>query len=254
MAVCSTFSTFGAMLILNNSTVSGNTANYGGGIYNYGSTLTLTNSTISGNKSSYNGGGILIQSETDPDFSSSVPQVAQVDLTFCTIYGNIAHNSGGIAIEDDAFYAKSGNSKPIKQISQLTIRNSIVVSDPAHLAPDISGILTSYGYNLFQNNSGATIHLATSKQESRDKFLSPNDLTKLFADPAKNLALAPDSPAIDQIPLAACHITVTVPIAYNDSGTPTVQQQYTFATDQRGKKRPDDSEDLCDIGAYEASY
>jgi hypothetical protein len=57
--------------------------------------------------------------------------------------------------------------------------------------------------------------------------------------PTKTLALAPDSPAVDQIPLDDCQIN-------------------GITTDQRGMNRPDpdDSNEtsnkpLCDIGAYE---
>src|SRR5205085_4365989 len=103
-----------------------------------------------------------------------------------------------------------------------------VASDPAHPGPDISGLLTSSGYNLFQDNSGATFDPATSNLHSTDKMLSAYDLTKLFASPAglrdnggptKTYALGPGSPAIDKIPLAACLIN-------------------GITTDQRGIKRP----------------
>jgi hypothetical protein len=238
-------------ITLNNSTVSGNTATggAGGGIFNIsdssnGSTLTLTNSTISDNTAtgSY-GGGIFIQNY---DVNSSV----HVDLTFSTIYDNTAHGGGNIAIENI-----NSNGKAVKQVSHVKISNCIVVSKPAHPGPDISGTLISYGYNLFQNNSGATFDPATRIQHGIDKMLSVNDLTRLFADPVrlqnnggptKTLALAPDSPAVDQIPLAACHITVPI---YNLAGTPIAQDAIT--TDQRGVKRPDRDEDRCDIGAYE---
>ncbi|HYU73940.1 MAG TPA: choice-of-anchor Q domain-containing protein, partial [Ktedonobacteraceae bacterium] len=59
-------------------------------------------------------------------------------------------------------------------------------------------------------------------------------------------ALAPSSPALDQIPLDACHITVPI---RDSSGVPIAQ--YTITTDQRGIKRPDNGKDKCDIGAYE---
>jgi hypothetical protein len=51
----------------------------------------------------------------------------------------------------------------------------------------------------------------------------------------KILGLLPGSPAIDQIPLDACHIN-------------------GINTDQRGMKRPDGNEKTCDIGAFESSY
>jgi len=233
-------------LTLTNSTVSGNTSNGsggggsgGGGIYNFG-TLTLTNSTVLGNTSK-SGGGIEIASQM-PVFQS---EAAQAELTFSTVYGNTAPVGADIAIKDDS----------TQQISLVTISKSIVTGDSAHRGPDIAGTLTSYGYNLFQDNSGATFVPATSTQHDTDKTLSVNDLTTLFASPVglrynggptKTLALAPDSPAVDQIQLDACHINV---YTRNDLGTPI--DQYTITTDQRGMKRPDGNEQFCDIGAYE---
>jgi hypothetical protein len=207
----------------------------GGGITNNG-TLTLTNSTISGNTSDGDGGGI---------YNSSIQEAATI--TFCTIFGNTAQNGGGILLE----YAPN-----VDKFSQVVMRNSIVALNHAGTSPDISGMLTSYGHNLFQDNSGATFDLATRTQHGKDKTLSVNDLSTLFADPAglrdnggptRTYALAPGSPALDQIPLDACHITVPIK---NLSGTPIAQ--YAITTDQRGMKRPDDDESACDIGAYES--
>ena len=228
----------GGTATLSNSTVSGNTSTNGGGIYNYDGTATLSNSTVSGNASTNgNGGGIFIQSSVD---ASGEVSIAQVDLTFSTIYDNTAHSGGDIAIED-ATTDSNGNLTAIKQRSQVKISNSIVAGDPAHPGPDIVGMLTSYGYNLFQGNSGVTFDPTTRMQHGTDKTLSVNDLTKLFADPVglrdnggptKTYALAPGSLALDQIPLDACHVN-------------------SITTDQRNMKRPDDHENACDIGAYE---
>jgi hypothetical protein len=160
-----------------------------------------------------------------------------------------------IAIVDFVNSPNGNLRKTIKQISKVKISNSIVAGDIAHSSTEINGMLISYGYNLFQNTSGATFDSATSIQHGTDKTLSVNDLTRLFAapvglqdngGPTKTLALAPDSPAIDQIPLAACHVTVPIK---NYLGTPIAR--YTITTDQRGMQRPDDDESACDIGAYE---
>jgi hypothetical protein len=264
-------------LVLNKSTVSGNTAsggsvgdadianNYlasgGGGIFNTGDdagdqyrygTITLMNSTISNNTAASSGGGILDAG-------------GQTNIIFCTFYGNAAASGGGIATGNgiDISHFASVPSKPVP--SRVQIRTSIVADDHAPSSPDISGRLTSYGYNLFQANSGATFDPATSTQHSTDKILSVNDLTRVFADPVtlrdnkgttKTLALAPDSPAVDQIPLAACHIKVTIslPVISEGSNPPTVTPTpiiITIITDQRGMKRPDGNEHFCDIGAYE---
>ncbi len=231
-------------LILNNSTISDNTASSGngGGVSNLpGGMLILTNSTISGNTASSYGGGIFIQSQASSNGQSSI---AQTDLTFSTIYSNMASVGADIAVEDVDFT----NGQPIKQVSQVKISNSIVAGDPVR--PDISGTLISSGYNLFQDNSGAAFDPATRTQHSTDRTVSVNDLSKLFADPARlrnnggptmTYALGPGSPAIDAIPLQYCQVQGIL------------NKQSRIYTDQRGMKRPDENEQFCDIGAYEAS-
>jgi hypothetical protein len=214
----------------------------GGGIRNYG-ILTLNSSTVSGN-TGRDGGGISIHN-SEQDYG------AGVTINFSTIYSNIAISGDDLSIKDTDL-----NGKVIKQISQVTIRNSIVVGDPAHLGPDMVGRLISDGHNLFQSNSGATFDPFSKRQHNTDKLLSTDELAMVFATPVglrdngghtKTLALAPDSPVVDQIPLAVCH--VNVPVTVDASGDPIVQS--TITTDQRGVKRPDHSEDKCDIGAYE---
>src|SRR6266567_4433579 len=223
-------------LTLTNSTVSGNTVTHGvgGGIYNEG-TLTLSNSTVSGNSASGpNGiGGIKIASS---DCQTCSP--AQADLIFSTIYGNRGSGGADMVIKDESS----------TQRSQVKISNSIVAGDSTHWEADIAGMLTSHGYNLFQDNSGATFDPATSDLHGTDKTLSVNDLPSLFASPGGlrgnggqtwTYALGANSPAIDQVPLRYCQVKDI----FND--------QSRMYTDQRGVKRPDGNENACDIGAYE---
>src|SRR5260370_24613203 len=107
-----------------------------GYILNLG-TLTLTNSTVSGNTGD-RGGGITAS------FSPRGPH--KVTITFSTITGNTA--SVGADIEIEAL----GSS----QHSNVTISISIVAGDHAYARPDISVMLISYGYNVFQDNSEAS--------------------------------------------------------------------------------------------------
>ena len=223
-------------LTLTNSTVSDNIALFdgGGGIDNLG-TLTLTNSTVSGNSASGpNGiGGIKIASSNCQTCSP-----AQANLIFSTIYGNRGSGGADIVIKDESS----------TQRSQVKISNSIVVGDSAHWGADIAGMLTSHGYNLFQDNSGATFDPATSDLHGTDKILSVNDLPSLFASPVGlrgnggqtwTFALGANSPAIDQVPLRYCQVK------------DIFNNQSHMYTDQRGVKRPDGNENACDIGAYE---
>ena len=70
----------GALLTVNNSTVSGNTAPFGGGIYNAGG-LTIVNSTLSGNTATSEGAGTY--------------NASTLTITNSTFSGNAAAGSGG---------------------------------------------------------------------------------------------------------------------------------------------------------------
>jgi hypothetical protein len=213
--------------MLTNSTVSANTAGYGGGInngsvdanqasadqLNRGGPITLTNSTISDNTANVEGGGILANGDS------------QANITFCTIYGNAATGEGG----GIAIVAYNPN-----QSSQVEMRNTLVAGNHAPTSPDIVGALTSDGYNLTQHVSGAIF--IPSKQHFTDVSVDPH--ADLRIDPALSgkltqiHALLSGSLAIDRIPLDACLVN-------------------SISTDQRSVKRPDGQEQSCDIGAYE---
>ena len=229
---CSNFSNYSSVLTLSNSTVSGNiaTGGDGGGIFNFDNVLTLTNSTISDNKASSDGGGIAISEDTT--FNVPPPSVM---LLYCTVYGNAADVGGGIW---------AGNL----QHGHMTMGASIVAGNSAHNGPDIVGPLTTLGYNLVGDRSGATV-LGSPKVQSTDVLGVSS--TDLWIDPmlrdnggsAKphtwTHALLPGSPAIDAIPLQYCQVKGIL------------NSRSRMYTDQRGMKRPDGNEQFCDIGAYE---
>jgi hypothetical protein len=77
------FNDSGATMTVLNSTVSGNTANIGAGIFNQ-ATLTVLNSTLSGNRPSHLGGGIFNSDQ------------GTVTLVNSTLSGNTAEQGGGI--------------------------------------------------------------------------------------------------------------------------------------------------------------
>ncbi len=212
-------------LTLSNSTVSDNTAfSTGGGIYNNGGMLTLNNSTVSDNTATeYAGGGIAIL-----EYTSDGQHPPLVMLLYCTVYGNTANVGGGIW----AGNLKQGN---------VTMGASIVAGNNAHTGPDIVGPLTTLGYNLVGDRSGATF-LGSPKQQSTDVLRIP--LTKLGINPllrdngglarphTQTHALLPGSPAIGLIPPDAC-------------------MMFGVFNDQRGVRRPQGRG--CDSGAYEYS-
>jgi uncharacterized repeat protein (TIGR01451 family) len=123
-------------LTLTNSTISGNSSdNGGGGIVNRGGTLNVINSTISSNSTTTNGGGIHNSA------------TATANLTNSTIAGNFAVSDSGGGI------AGGG----IRNDGTLNSRNSIIGGNTANFADDVSGTLTSQGYNLIGNTEDTAI-------------------------------------------------------------------------------------------------
>src|SRR6266581_3394324 len=219
-------------LSLTNSTVSGNSAASGGGISSRSGTLSLTNSTISGNSAVIEGGGMSISPETDPLYNLSAV------VRFCTIYNN--HGTAGFG--DEGIWIDQ-SIEP----TRVHIHASIVAGKPNDMTSVISGKFTSDDYNVIQNLAQAGF-----KPAPHDQSVSGSDLSKLFdvqeglrknGDPTATYKLfsSKDNPAINVIPLDVCHAKDIF-----DKG----RQEYI---DQRGMSRPGGKKQRCDIGAYESS-
>jgi streptogramin lyase len=252
-----------------NSTISGNSANIGGGIEGRQGTVTIMNSTISGNSAWQTGGGIdtagpltlinstLANNTVGNSYTQNISgggiyawyhQTGPVPLllAFDTIYGNTSSGTGG-AIENNA--------------DILTIEDSIIAGNNTSYGSDIAGqvpptilggqgLVTTGGYNLFQNVAGVSFADPNGIQNT-DRMVNTSDLSTIFGSnpqlrdnggATKTYALLPVSsnPAIGKIPLQYCHI----PEILNEQS-----HQYI---DQRGTPRPDGKKQFCDIGAYEA--
>jgi hypothetical protein len=190
-----------------NSTLSGNSANVGGGIFNAGP-LTITNSTLSGNSAATDGGGIV--------------NVGSVTVTNSTLSGNSAAKNGGGIVNLRALTMTnstlSGNSAAkngggIDNVGATTVTNSIVANSPA-------------GGDCFDNSevfTGANI-VDTATCGASPAIIRTNPQLGALANnggPTQTLALQVGSPAIDAA--GAC-------------GLPT---------DQRGIARPQGP--ACDI-------
>jgi hypothetical protein len=213
-----------------NSTISGNTANGGGGLYNH-NIMTIVNSTISGNSSiggSVGGGGLFNELEgrmtvVNSTLSNNITNglggglhsYGLIQLSNLTIYGNKAWRGGG-------FYSYQGG---------IPLKNTIVAGNTATDAgPDIYGAITSQGYNLVQNRAASSGYLNTDLPNGTNPLLGPlqNNGGLTFT---RNLA--PNSPAINAANPAGC-------LDSNNNPIPT---------DQRGLSRPQGGR--CDIGAVE---
>ncbi len=214
-------------LNITSSTLSGNTVSSlvpgsGGGIFNFGGAVTIVNSTLSGNSAvtpggaSDSGGGI---------FSN----VGTVSLINSTITGNSADFGGGVRGLNGAV---------------VTARNTIIALNSAvngaANGPDVNGPLTSQGFNLVGDSTGAAITPAQFSDQLGPPGTPINPLLGTLKDnrgPTWTHALLPGSPALDK----------------GDSGG--------YTTDQRGRPRPFDlasipnvtGGDGGDIGAFEFS-
>ncbi|MGX1566248.1 choice-of-anchor Q domain-containing protein [Streptomyces sp. NPDC055506] len=241
----------GHHMTLRRVTVAGNSAGYGGGIFNVpDSHLDLIESTVSGNVAGEAGGirfddtGTVTNSTiadnrvTNPgDRPGSlagygggidIRGTGPVEILNSTITGNSSSDGGG-GINIAPAYLDSLPS-PIPDIidlplGRMTLRNSVIANNTVDGSPadckKAFATITSQGHNL--DGDGSCRLTAAGDLPSRTPLVGP------LADnggPTDTVALRPGSPALDA-----------------GDGCP--------ATDQRGVARPQGA--ACDIGAFEAT-
>src|SRR5215213_5922903 len=229
----------GAGLTLNDLTVANGRAFGGGGIFNDGGTLEVNNSTISGNSANGNSGGIFnaglgtlevnsstISGNSAGTFSGGIFNAGTLTVNNSTISGNSAGTDNGgignasagtLTVNNSTISGNSANNNGggIGNGSTATLNNTIVANNEGGNCAGLP--VTDDGGNLEWPGNDCGFAL------SADPLLGP------LADnggPTQTHALQPDSPAID---------------AAVECPPP--------ATDQRGVSRPQG--DACDIGAYE---
>ena len=226
-------------LIINDSTISGNTSDgAGGGIAVSGGNLTVSGSTLSGNianginDGSDGGGGGL-----------SVTANAIASIVNSTITGNSAPNSSGGGIKNGGKNAKAYttliNSTIAANSAQtgasvgnsdygdgtLTLRNSLVAEQTGHACV---GTVKDEGYNVWPKNDPSCPLASTSKTDDPALELLTDN-----GGPTQTLALKPTSVAIG--------------LGSKDVCPPT---------DQRGVERPRDTDAqslACAAGSYEVA-
>jgi Bacterial Ig-like domain (group 2) len=166
-------------LTLSDCTVSGNSANLGGGgsgggVYNNG-TMAMTNCTISGNSADGDGGGVVNRvNAIDPRGHTA----GALAMTNCTVTGNSAGYFGGGVDSDNA--------------SILSVRNTIIAGNGSG---DVLGAFASQGNNLVGRQDAAT----SSGWVSTDILNTSAQLEPLgnYGGPTQTVALLPNSPAIN---------------------------------------------------------
>lgn len=216
------------VVAITNTTLHGNQARIGGGIFN-GGMLTLANSTLSSNTAEEIGGGL--------------DNNEQAVLTNVTIYGNFAALDpsdpqglrglgGGIFSDLDLtlrYVTLAGNTGDGLVIrGETTLIGTLLAANTgANCSISGSGSLISDGYNLDDGQS------CGFNQTGDLSGINPQlDALADNGGATQTMALLPGSPALD---------------AGGESSCP--------ATDQRGVIRPQASSAggalICDIGAYE---
>lgn len=261
-------------LTLTDSTVAGNSARDGGGIYfnqrGYGSatptTLTITGTTISGNSSVSLGGGLTAIggyvsignstiSDNDGATGAAYLSVLGGDMTNVTVSGNQGASNGGLFVQTRYEYL-IGNSTVTNNrgtysgglnspTHSTTLVNSIVAGNVTDLGEDfptpqtpedLSGWITSLGHNIFGEAEGVNIVRGTQRGPA------PTDITGTVSSPvAPVLGPLQDNggPTFTHLPL---------------DGSPAIDAadgsaEGAPATDQRGITRPQRYGN--DIGAVE---
>ena len=228
-----------ATMTLTNCVVSGNTANFGGGIFNRGSTsgtasLTLNNSTLSANAASGasgKGGGIYNEGVNSG--------TALLSLTNCTLNYNTAVNFPGTAAIEN--FGSNGTARTTltnctfngnaisNDSATLLLANTLLAAAPPNLV-NSSGTITSQGHNLSSDAAGGDAATgpggflnAVGDKRNTDPLLDPSGLVS-NGGPTSTIALLANSPAIN---------------AGDDNRAPPA--------DQRGYYRSG----VSDIGAFE---
>lgn len=198
--------TISAILTVSDSTFTGNSSVlFGGGIDSFGGTETISNSTFTNNSASYSGGAITAEDASNMSINNST----------------IAYNKA----DTDYYYYGGGISD---LMSTVSVEGSIVAENTAVNSSsncyNSGGTSIDNGYNL--TNDISCRFTGTGSLRNTNPRFDPNGLQN-NGGPTQTLALEPDSPAVDYIPVG--------------SSCP--------ATDQRGVSRPQGP--ACDIGAIE---
>jgi hypothetical protein len=223
-------------LSLSNSTVTGNSAQMGGGIYNdqFG-TMTMSGDTVNNNTATGgNGGGIF--------------NYGTMTVINCTIAANHTSNLGGGIANDGAlnvdnstvaYNAVKGSGAPdgggianyIGAFAQVTLLNTIVFNpnSGALTRQDVAGPIAQAQGDLFGSlTSGMVGGDLGGNQYNVDPLLGP---LQNNGGPTATMALLPGSPAIGA-----------------GAGTSQIAGLSVPTTDQRGDPRPTTS---IDIGAFQ---
>jgi CSLREA domain-containing protein len=201
-------------LLIAESTISGNSARYGGGLY-AGRDMTVVNSTVSGNSANLTGGGIQLQGVLTMSNSTVSGNHAELD-------GGGLNNAGTATVVNSTFTENSaaeGGGIFNDLLFKAEFTNTIIANSGS--GNDCAGRVDSLGHNL--DSDGSCAFSEQGDLSGVDPMLGP-----LEDNGGSSLSHAPraGSPAVD---------------AGYDAAAPSA--------DQRHARRPEG--DASDIGSVE---
>lgn len=220
----------GTGLVMVDSQVMNNSAQYGAGVYNNQAALTIINSSIVSNSASQLAGGL---------YNDDIRGV--VFLRNTTLSGNNVtlgqggglFNVGALRLNNVTLTANhAGSAGGVFSGGSLLVSNSLIGGNTADAgATDCSGQLQSLGYNLVKDTTECEL---TGVLPTLMTGLNPG-LGSLGLNGGRTLthALLPDSPALDR----------------GNPALPTGAGATCETVDQRGSQR----QGWCDLGAYDAA-
>jgi hypothetical protein len=202
-------------------------------------TLTLTDTTLSENRVGIGNRGTLMLTNstvTGTEYAWGIRNDGLLTLTNSTVSGHVGEDRSGISVGggtvtllyttvSDNIYVETPEDEPS---ITATIASTATLIDGACVTGEGTRVTwTSNGHNI--ESPGNTCGL---DPDGTDLVNVPDPMLGPLQDngrPTWTHALLPGSPAINQIPEAACEVE----------------------TDQRGKPRPETGGTMCDVGAFE---
>lgn len=217
-------------LLVERSTLSDNTAEYGGGaVYNYGQRVVIRNSTLAGNETdAFGGGGVYTELES-----------SEVWVINSTLSDNSADYGGGAVQNSEVFPSlvvlihstlegNSGHDAAVE--GSFASKNSIFDNEGPNCFELVNETISDIGVNLSSDDSCGSFTQVTSAELGLGPLADNGGATPTHA-------LLPGSVAID-----------AAPDCTDLDGEP-------IDTDQRGIARPADGDRdgtaTCDVGAFE---
>jgi Right handed beta helix region len=259
---------FAGTLSLNRVLVSGNEAEFGGGIRSFADGgLTIKNSTISGNNAD-EGGGLDLRSGLDPGESERNRIFAS------TISGNFARKGAGILIDGNP---GAGDPPSLKMLNSTVAGNQASAEGGGVMADNEASVTldhTTVAYNMANSDNsspnggfgGGIVQHGNAAFNLSSSLLAANTVGTGGSNPLCDGTFGSDATTVASPPTITCGITPTFtadalvgPLADNGGPTETVKLLAGSPAigaaadcpppnrDQRGKPRPKN----CDSGAFE---